>query len=189
MKEDRRRAVFLDRDGVLNAPVLVDGKPHPPTSTSRLELLPGVSAACRRLKEHGFLLIVITNQPDIARGHATYATVASINQYLGELLPLDAVYMCVHDDFNNCECRKPKPGLIIDAAGAWDIDLVASVMVGDRWRDIEAGRSAGCMTVYIDRGYSERAPAGFDARVPDLHGAATWILQRRPRLNEREAAP
>jgi D-glycero-D-manno-heptose 1,7-bisphosphate phosphatase len=189
MKEGRRRAVFLDRDGVLNAPVLIDGKPHPPAGTSGLELLPGVSAACQRLKERGFLLIVITNQPDVARGNTTHTSVASINQHLCELLPLDAVYMCVHDDSDNCACRKPKPGLIIDAARGWDVDLETSIMVGDRWRDIEAGRSAGCTTVYIDRGYSERTPVGFDACVQDLEDAATWILDHRPLVDVREPVP
>jgi D-glycero-D-manno-heptose 1,7-bisphosphate phosphatase len=173
-----RRAVFLDRDGVLNRANVVDGKPRPPASVDELELLPGVEQACRQLHEAGLLLIVVTNQPDVARGTQTMATVEGLNRELSSRLPLDEVRVCPHDDADRCQCRKPAPGLLIDAAHDWGIELESSVMVGDRWRDVEAGRRAGCKTVFIDSGYSERPPEAPDLTVRGLGEAVPWILER-----------
>jgi D-glycero-D-manno-heptose 1,7-bisphosphate phosphatase len=169
-------AAFLDRDGTLNAPLVVNGRPYPPESAEELQLLPGVETACAELSAAGFRLICITNQPDIARGTQDPAFVATLNARLKELLGLDEVVTCPHDDADGCSCRKPKPGMILDSARRWDIDLSRSVTVGDRWRDIEAGRSAGTHTVFIDRGYSERAPAHPDLTVVDLKEAVPWII-------------
>jgi D-glycero-D-manno-heptose 1,7-bisphosphate phosphatase len=172
-----RRAVFLDRDGVLNRPLVVDGRPLPPTSIEQLELLPGVEEACRRLHDAGLLLVVVTNQPDVARGTQTLTEVKALNDELSSRLPLDEIRVCVHDDADGCECRKPQPGMLLDAAREHGIDLGASVMVGDRWRDVEAGRSAGCKTVFLDWGYSERSPEAPDLTVSGLGEAVPWILQ------------
>jgi len=173
-----RRAVFLDRDGVLNRANVVDGKPLPPASVDELELLPGVGQACRELHEAGLLLIVVTNQPDVARGTQTMEAVEALNRELSSRLPLDEVRVCPHDDADRCQCRKPAPGLLLDAAHDWGIDLENSVMVGDRWRDVEAGRRAGCKTVFIDSGYSERPPEAPDLTVRGLGEAVHWILER-----------
>ena len=170
------RAVFLDRDGVLNRAFVRAGRPYPPARVDDLEVLPGVTAAVERLREAGFRTIVVTNQPDIARGTASRSSVDEINRSLRSVVPVDEVLVCPHDDADDCACRKPRPGLLIDAAARLGIDLSASVMVGDRWRDIEAGRQAGCRTVFIDRGYDERRPEGSDAEVPDLPAAVAWIL-------------
>src|SRR4051794_40057622 len=148
-----RPAVFLDRDGVLNAAVVRNGRPYPPADADAARLLPGVKAACRRLSEAGFALIVVTNQPDVARGTADPSGVDALNRRLQEKLELDEVVVCPHDDADECACRKPKPGMLLDAAVRWDIALGASVIVGDRWRDVEAGRAAGVRTVFIDRQY------------------------------------
>jgi D-glycero-D-manno-heptose 1,7-bisphosphate phosphatase len=171
----RRRAVFLDRDGVLNAAVVRDGRPYPPASLAEMTLLPGVEDACARLKKSGFLLIVVTNQPDIARGKAAIDEIEAINAALQARLGLDEICVCPHDDADNCACRKPKPGLLLDAAKRWKIDLAKSFMIGDRWRDVEAGRAAGCRTVFVDYGYAERRPdapdlvaASLAAVVPDI---------------------
>ena len=169
-------AAFLDRDGTLNAPVVINGRPYPPESAEELQLLPGVEAACAELSAAGFRLICITNQPDIARGTQDPAFVATLNARLKELLGLDEVVTCPHDDADGCSCRKPKPGMILDSARRWDVDLSRSVTVGDRWRDVEAGRSAGTRTVFIDRGYSERVPVGPDLTVVDLKEAVPWII-------------
>jgi len=173
-----RRAVFLDRDGVLNAAVVRDGRPYPPASLSGMTLLPGVATACAELKRLGYLLIVVTNQPDIARGTADRLEVEAINGALQTRLGLDDVTVCPHDDTDGCDCRKPKPGLLVAASRRWGIDLTASFMVGDRWRDIAAGRAAGCRTIFVDYGYSERRPDKPDfivlslaAAVPDLAAA------------------
>jgi D-glycero-D-manno-heptose 1,7-bisphosphate phosphatase len=173
------RAVFLDRDGVINRAVVRDGRPYPPVDADHVEVLPGVAAALRRLKAAGYLLIVVTNQPDVARGTQSRAAVEAIHARLAFELPVDDFRVCYHDDRDACECRKPKPGLILDAARAHAVDLHASVMVGDRWRDVEAGRRAGCRTVFVDDEYAERKPENPDAVVGTLDEAATWILSER----------
>ena len=175
---DKRRAVFLDRDGVINRTVVRDGKPYPPASVEELEVLPGVAAALHRLKAAGYLLIVVTNQPDVARGTQSRAMVEATHTRLATILPIDEFRACYHDDDDACACRKPKPGMILDAARAHSVDLHASVMVGDRWRDVEAGEQAGCATVFLDRGYAERKPEKPDAVFGSLPEAAEWILSR-----------
>jgi D-glycero-D-manno-heptose 1,7-bisphosphate phosphatase len=175
-EEPRRRAVFLDRDGVLNRVRLVDGRPHPPRTPAELELLPGVDSACRTLHDAGWLLVVVTNQPDVARGATSRAEVEALNAALARRLPLDDVRVCFHDDADDCACRKPRPGLLRDAARTWNVELPASVMVGDRWRDVDAGREAGCRTVFVDHGYDERRPAAVDLTVGSLAEAVPWIL-------------
>jgi D-glycero-D-manno-heptose 1,7-bisphosphate phosphatase len=171
------RAVFLDRDGVLNAALERDGRPHPPTGPDELAILPGVPAALAELRRAGFLLLVVTNQPDVARGATTASAVEAIHAALRAALPLDGIYCCFHDDGDRCLCRKPAPGLLVEAARAWDVDLSRSFMVGDRWRDTEAGLAAGCRTVFVDRAWRERRPERWDARVGSLAEAAAWILQ------------
>jgi len=170
-------AVFLDRDGVLNAARVVDARPYPPRTLDELQPLPGVDEACRRLREAGFSLIAVTNQPDIARGTQTLAAVRAMNERLEMLLGLDEVVVCPHDDADECECRKPRPGMILDAAKRWGVDLCRSVTVGDRWRDVEAGRRAGTRTVFIDRHYDERRPDGPDLTVNELLESITWIIE------------
>jgi len=173
-----RQAVFLDRDGVLIQVNVRDGKPHPVASLAEVEILPGVHEACTLLHEAGFLLIVVTNQPDVARGIQRREVVEAIHCMLRETLPLDDILVCYHDDADHCLCRKPEPGLLLQAAKDWNIDLSASYMVGDRWKDIEAGRRAGCITVFIDHAYEERRPDNPDYRVGSLAEAAAWILRR-----------
>lgn len=168
--------VFLDRDGTLNASVVRDGKPYPPATPDELELLPGVAEACADLSAAGLKLICITNQPDIARGTTDRATVDAINDRLRELVVLDGLEVCPHDDPDGCDCRKPRPGMILRAATRHGIDLQRSVTVGDRWRDVDAGRNAGTYTVFIDRGYSERRPQRPDLTVDDLKESIPWIL-------------
>jgi D-glycero-D-manno-heptose 1,7-bisphosphate phosphatase len=171
-----RRAVFLDRDGVINRAVLRDGKPYPPNGLPELRLLPGVREACQSLREMGFLLILVTNQPDIARRTADQKEIATIHDYLKRFLRLEAVKVCPHDDDAGCECRKPKPGMLLEAAREWGIDLAESYFVGDRWRDIEAGQRAGCRPVFIDYDYQERRPEAPFHSVRSLREAASWIV-------------
>ncbi|MBO0728338.1 MAG: HAD family hydrolase [Acidimicrobiaceae bacterium] len=173
-----RPAVFLDRDGVLNEPVIQEGVPHPPSSLEDLVVMPETVAACRALGAAGLLLIMVTNQPDVARGTATWSEVDRINQELQSRLGLDDVLVCPHDDADGCACRKPEPGLLLEAAARWQVSLGGSVMVGDRWRDVEAGRRAGCATVLVQRNYHERPALGADHVADNLHEAVPWILQR-----------
>lgn len=177
MSEAGRRAVFLDRDGVLVKPVIREGRPYPPGSVEELEILPGTGEALVRLKQQGLCLVVVTNQPDVARGGQTAEAVARMHERLARELPLDDILVCLHDDRDGCACRKPKPGLIQEAARRHGIDPARSFLVGDRWRDIEAGQAAGCTCVWIDYGYRERGPSAPPAaRVKTLEEAVEWIL-------------
>lgn len=172
-----KTAVFLDRDGVLVKERLVEGKPFPPTSARTMEIVPGARLALERLRERGFRLVVVTNQPDVARGLVHPEEIRLMHRRLLEELPLDAIYACLHDDPDGCSCRKPKPGLLLLAARELELELSRSFMVGDRWRDIEAGSAAGCRTVWLDRAYCEPPPVVQpDARVESLEQAVQWIL-------------
>ena len=175
----RSRAVFLDRDGVLNEAVVRHGRPYPPKTPAEVVITDGAAQALAQLKQAGFLLLVVTNQPDVARGTATRSDVDEINRSLSEHLPLDGFFLCCHDDLDHCECRKPKPGLLFEAVAKHNIDLRGSFMIGDRWRDIDAGHAAGCSTILIDYGYAERGPTSVpDATVTSLQQAVSWILAR-----------
>jgi D-glycero-D-manno-heptose 1,7-bisphosphate phosphatase len=171
------RAVFLDRDGVLNEAILRDGRPYPPASPEELRLVPDAPEALAQLKAIGFQLIVVTNQPDVARGNQSKAAVEAINAQLSATLPIDEFCVCFHGDSDGCGCRKPQPGLLKDAALRRGINLQRSFMIGDRWRDIDAGFAAGCRTILIDRQYRERGPDHLpDCRVSSLTDAISWIL-------------
>jgi D-glycero-D-manno-heptose 1,7-bisphosphate phosphatase len=174
--EGRRRAVFLDRDGVLNQAIVRDGKPYPATCVDEVRILPGVLEALAALEAAGFVLIVVTNQPDVARGRLSRDEVEAIHRYMQTQLPIHDWRTCYHDDRDGCECRKPACGMLVTAALDHGIDLRYSVMVGDRWRDIAAGRAAGCRTIFIDHRYNERQPDQWDVRARDLADAARHIL-------------
>ena len=174
-----RRAVFLDRDGVVNEAVVREGKPYPPQSPQQLRLVEGAREALALLHERGLLLVVVTNQPDVARGDASRQSVEHIHSTLAGMLPLDDFFVCYHDDPDGCHCRKPKPGLLLDAAARHEISLPDSFLIGDRWRDIDAAHAAGCRSVLLDYGYDERGPTREpDVRVSTLAQAADWILSR-----------
>ncbi len=174
-----KRAVFLDRDGVLNEPVVRGGRPYPPTTVEELRIVPGALPALQRLKQAGFTLIVVTNQPDVGRGTQTWEGVNAINEILRSTLPVDDILICFHDEKDNCNCRKPRPGLILDGAAKHGIHLAASYLIGDRWRDIDAGTAAGCITLLIDYRYRERAPMTAPSyRVESISAAVDRILER-----------
>jgi D-glycero-D-manno-heptose 1,7-bisphosphate phosphatase len=172
------RAVFLDRDGVLNRAVVRDGRPYPPSTLEMFETLPGVAEAVHRLRDAGLLLIGATNQPDVARGTQSKEVVEAMNARLLAEMPIEAILVS-YEDGDNAPRRKPNPGLLLEAAGTYGIDLSKSFMVGDRWRDVEAGRRAGCKTIFIDLGYSEPRPdPAPDYVALDLSDAATWIISQ-----------
>ena len=169
------RAVFLDRDGVLIRAPVVDGLPRSIRSVEELELEHGALEACKALRAAGYLLIVVTNQPDVARGLLRRETVDAMHVRLAELLPLDDIRVCPHDDADGCSCRKPKPGMLVEAALEHGIELAESFMVGDRWNDVGAGRAAGCTCIFLDRNYSESMPVRPADTVRDLGEAVAWI--------------
>ena len=160
-------AVFLDRDGVVNDTLLEGGEPHPPSSRADVVIPDDVRPAIATLRDAGFKLIIVTNQPDVARGRITLAAVDEINQYLSGTLGLDGVYACVHDGPDGCECRKPRPGMLVRAARELKLDLETSWLIGDRWVDIAAARAAGVRSVLLERSYSW-APTSAGSPPPDL---------------------
>ncbi|HTV30908.1 MAG TPA: HAD family hydrolase [Xanthobacteraceae bacterium] len=172
------KAVFLDRDGVINANLERDGKPVAPSTMAEFRFLPGVAAAARRLKEAGFLLIVATNQPDVRNGITPKATMEAMHAEIRRQLPLEDIMVCLHNDADDCSCRKPKPGLLLQAAAKHGIDLASSWFVGDRWKDVHAGQAAGCRTIFVDYGYPQDQPANPDRTVKSLPEATEFILLR-----------
>jgi D-glycero-D-manno-heptose 1,7-bisphosphate phosphatase len=179
-----RRAAFLDRDGVINQAIVRAGKPYPPQNLSELVVLAGVPDAIARLRQAGYLALVVTNQPDVARGATSRSTVQEINSRLSAELGLDGMYVCWHDDADDCNCRKPRPGLLFDAAREHGVDLSRSFMIGDRWRDIAAGQRAGCRTIWIDRRYNENPPTRADYTTDGLPAAVEWILDEKEAADE-----
>jgi D-glycero-D-manno-heptose 1,7-bisphosphate phosphatase len=174
-----RAAVFLDRDGVLNESFVgPDGVPRPPAGLAEFTLVAGAAEACRRIGSLGLLRIVVSNQPDVARGSQRRDVVEAINEELRRRVSVEDIRVCYHDDDDRCDCRKPKPGLILSAALELGIDLPASYMIGDRWRDVEAGRRAGCTTILIDSGQEQSLAVEPDVRVDSLASAVIWISNR-----------
>ena len=170
------RAVFLDRDGVINRAVIKQGRPYPPPSVKDLEFLPRVKEAVEKLKRADFRLIVVTNQPDVATGLQHREVVEAMHAKICRELPIDDIKVCYHNDEDECSCRKPNPGMLLEAAEEWSLDLQRSFIVGDRWRDIEAGQAAGCKTILIRYQYDERQPDKPDALVDSLLEASELIL-------------
>jgi D-glycero-D-manno-heptose 1,7-bisphosphate phosphatase len=174
-----RPAVFLDRDGTLNRAYVREGVSYPPGSLDELEILPGVPEALAKLSAAGFALVVITNQPDVARRTVARAVVEQLNDALRQRLPIDDVRCCYHDDADGCACRKPAPGMIVDAAKQAGLQLTSSFVVGDRWRDIEAGKRAGCRTILLQTTYNENDAIEPDFEAANMSEAADYILRWR----------
>ena len=121
---------------------------------------------------------MVTNQPDVSRGKIKKKTVIKMHNYLLSETKLDDIFVCYHDDHDDCKCRKPKPGLLLEAGKKWNIDLKNSYIIGDRLKDIEAGKYAGCKTIFIDWGYEEDINFDPDKIVKDLKSGVDWILNR-----------
>jgi len=171
------KAIFFDRDGVLNHAIVKNGKPYPPSSLEEVTIPDDAEDALVKLKNAGFILIGATNQPDVSRGTTKKEVVESINKKLMETLPLETILVCYHDDKDKCICRKPLPGLLTQAADLYNIDLKNSFMIGDRWKDIEAGQNAGCKTVWLKQDYLEKEPEkSADCVAASLSHATAWIL-------------
>jgi D-glycero-D-manno-heptose 1,7-bisphosphate phosphatase len=173
-----RRAVFLDRDGVINRSLRIRGKPIAPRKLSEFRLLPGARRGIAQLKRRGFLVVVATNQPDVAKGKIAKPVVEAMNRRLREELDVDLVKVCMHAQDEGCRCRKPAPGMLDEASRELGISLGRSYMVGDRWSDVEAGRTAGCYTVKVERRWANERPSRPDAVVGSLAAAVRHILHK-----------
>ena len=178
--EVTRRAVFLDRDGVLNRAVVRNGRPYPPVRLEEFELHEDIAAGCARLKAANFVLVVITNQPDVGRGTQTRETVEAMHSKLRSAIPsIDRIEICYHAGERygeRCDCRKPRPGMIMRAAAELNLDLPASYVVGDRWRDVDCARAAGCRAIFIERNYEEKLRETPDFTVANFSDAVNVIL-------------
>lgn len=148
-------AIFLDRDGIINRAIIRDGKPYPPSRLDELEIIPGSVPSLSRLADFGYVLIGVTNQPDVARGTQSREIVESFNSMIRTKLPVREIFVCYHDDSDNCNCRKPRPGLILQAMEKYGLDISRSWMIGDRWKDIAAGQAVGLKTIFVDYHYAE----------------------------------
>jgi D-glycero-D-manno-heptose 1,7-bisphosphate phosphatase len=170
------RAVFADRDGVLCANMIRDGRPVAPTRLEDFQLLPGVKESVQALKSAGYLVIVVTNQPDVGTGRTPHAIVEAMHAIIRARLSVDDIKACFHTTADNCVCRKPKAGMLLEAAAERGIDLHASYIVGDRWSDVAAGREAGCATIFVDYGYEPDTADKADRVVASFAEATRAIL-------------
>jgi D-glycero-D-manno-heptose 1,7-bisphosphate phosphatase len=176
-----RKAVFLDRDGVIVIPEFRDGRSFAPVRLLDYRFYPEVPVALARLKAAGYLLVVVTNQPEVGRGLIAEEVLAEMHRLLEASFPIDSIKVCRHTGEECCNCRKPKPGMLLEAAGELGISLLDSYMVGDRSTDVEAGRAAGCRTVFIDLGYTgEHKPDRASFIVSSIDQAADVILGATP---------
>jgi D-glycero-D-manno-heptose 1,7-bisphosphate phosphatase len=171
-----RRAVFFDRDGVLNLVRLTDGRPKAPLSLVDFEIDGAAPGAVQAVRDAGFFTFVATNQPELATGELAPATLDAMHAQLSASMPFHAIYVCPHRDADGCACHKPRPGLLERAREEWDLDLTRSYLIGDRWRDIGAGAAVGCETVLLSRPYSGDCQPTYAAT--DINDAVTWILGR-----------
>jgi D-glycero-D-manno-heptose 1,7-bisphosphate phosphatase len=172
-----KTAVFLDRDGVLcEAIVRDDGKPYAPTRFEDFALVADGAQQVARLRAAGLLALVFTNQPEIANGLLQPAELERMHAVLRTQMAVDDIYVCPHGKNDGCACHKPLPGMLTAAAREWRVDLEQSFVIGDRWRDIDAGRAVGCFTVLLERPYSACTTA--NVAVADLASAVDLVLDR-----------
>lgn len=172
-----RRTIFLDRDGVINKVVFRDGRPTAPRQPAEFEIDEGVEESLQHLRAAGFKLFVVSNQPDVARGLMSRESLRIMTDRIMATLPVDGVMVCPHDDCDGCECRKPKPGMLVELAREHDLVLGESYLIGDSWKDTCAAGAAGCRSIILDRPYNREDPA--NCRVADLRKAVEIILGRR----------
>ena len=179
-----KKAIFLDRDGVINKIFMKNGIPFSPPSFTELKILPGVKESILILHKMNFVCLVVTNQPDASRGKIEKKTIIQMNNYLKDEIKFDDIFVCYHDDHDNCNCRKPKAGLLLEASKKWDINLKKSYMIGDRWKDIEAGKRVGCKTIFIDLNYKEAKPKNPDFTTDSLFSSVHLIeeLQSKKKI-------
>jgi len=170
-----RRAVFLDRDGVINKAIIKNSRPLSPRIIEDFEIISEAEVALKLFRDLRYINIIATNQPDIARGLMRQQALDEMHNLIREKLAVDDIFICPHDDSDNCHCRKPKPGMIIDAAVKWNIDLGSSYFIGDTWKDIYAGKAAGCLTILLERSYNENLNSDY---VINTLLDATKIIKR-----------
>ena len=172
-------AIFLDRDGVINKAIVRNGKAFSPRTRNEFVIKYNSVQAIKTMKAAGFKVIVVTNQPDIARGKLSFSDLEWMTKRIMTEIAVDEVVVCPHDDHDNCNCRKPKPGMLLKSSNKWKIDLSRSYLIGDGWRDMAAGKVAGCTCILVDEDYNKGVECNF--LVSNLQDAAELILNREGR--------
>lgn len=178
-----RRAVFLDRDGVIVVPEFRDGRSFAPTDLENFEIYPDAPAALEQLKAAGFLLIVVTNQPDVGAGRISRETLDGMHKKLRSQLPLDGIYACMHTRDMGCTCRKPQSGMLVAAAHKWGLDFSNSYLIGDRSSDMEAARAVGCRSIFVEHNYHETETILPDYRVASISEAVIIVVRESQRAS------
>lgn len=173
------RAVFLDRDGVINEALINNCKPFAPLNFGEFKLDKYARESYKRIEKAGYIAVIVTNQPEIARGNLDTSELLKMHELIKTNIGIKHIYVCTHDDEDHCNCRKPLPGLIMSAAEELNIDLKSSFLIGDRWKDIEAGQRAGCGCIWINRSYDEAMPKGRYIETLSLEEATMWIVNKK----------
>ena len=171
------KAVFLDRDGVINKTIIKNGRVYSPMNLNEFEFVQNIAEQIKKIKDAGYYIIVVTNQPEIARGNIDIYELNKMTKNIKDNLPVNEILICPHDDADNCSCRKPKPGMLFDAAKKYEIDLIQSFLVGDGWKDMGAAKNAGCMGILIDTFYNKGVSCF--RRVKNMNGALKIILNEK----------
>ena len=170
-----KKAVFLDRDGVVSRAVVINNRPFSIRRASDLQILDEVNEALGIFGKLALIPIIISNQPDVARGLLSQLEHEKIESKIVTLTGISKIYTCTHDEKDNCFCRKPKPGLILKAAEDHDIDITKSYLIGDRWRDMDLAKNVDCRSFFINRNYEEKYPEYFDYETGSILESAKII--------------
>lgn len=173
------RAAFLDRDGVVNRAIIREGRAVAPRSLEDFHFMPGIHVLTEKLRQAQYKIIVVTNQPDVFYGYVDRATVDEMHRIVRHELQIDDIRVCFHIDAHNCDCRKPKPGLLLSAAKDFDLDLRQSFIIGDTGRDMDAGKAVNCRTILLDGGYAQEHLENADDVIHSLYEVGDLILNVR----------
>lgn len=175
-----KRAVFIERDAILNE--VRTGPKHqvPPLTLEEFKINQQAKDPLLKLKGAGFVLVATTNQPGLSRGYQSRRELDRMHEVLRRSFPLDDLMVCPHDETDHCPCRKPRPGLLIEAAFKWHLNLDHSFVISDKWQDAEAARTAGCTSVLLKSPWVGQVHHDFV--LPDLKSIADKILRLKQQL-------
>src|SRR2546425_1474666 len=148
-----KRAVFIERDGILNEVGVGPKNPIVPLTLEEFRIKKEAEPSLKKLKKAGFVLIVTSNQPGLSRGYQSRRELDRMHDLVKRCFPIDDLMICPHDESDHCPCRKPRPGLLIEAAFKWHLNLDHSFVISDKWQDAEAARTAGCTSLLLKSPY------------------------------------
>jgi len=174
-----KQAVFIERDGVLNAVRVEKQQQVAPLTMEDFQPHENVAPLLKKLKAAGLILIVTTNQPGLSRGYQNRRELDRMHDRLRKVFPVDDILVCPHDETDRCPCRKPKAGLLTEAAFKWHLNLEHSFVISDKWQDAEAARNAGCLSLLLESPWVGKVHRDF--LLPDLAAIVEKILQLRTR--------